>query len=428
MGIESEASSQVAAGRFGRVLIIHPEGNTSANPSLTALIGALLGSGVSVDLRCGTSRAASVKLANVRTVPYGRWLRVVKQLIIDQLCAWGAVLPLAVLEWASYYRGYDLIVGVDRAGVIEAAALGALTRTPYVMMSFEMMFEVETSKRFKRLERRACRGAAAWIVQDEIRAAQLERENELPSDRKILLPLASGGVGVPSEERIRDCLSIPRDKHVAAMIGSLTYWSLAPEVIASTASWPEDWVLLVHERYGQALDLLGRDPEYHKAVESGRVYVSLTPTETVDEMGCVLAGVSAGIALYHPDPRSAYTGLNLQHLGMASGKIATYLRYGIPVVMNEIGLYAAEARMHGFGVVVDGPKDIGAVLRELSDPRWRAVALRYFTQRLDFELYREGLLEALDNCVIDSHPVHTTHNAPARASVTPLTRDRQGTG
>ena len=83
------------------------------------------------------------------------------------------------------------------------------------------MFEDETSARYKSLEKEASKNVAAWIVQDEVRAEQLQRENLLDPSNKILLPLASAGVGVAKTDRLRDRLGIPHDKKVAIVIGSL---------------------------------------------------------------------------------------------------------------------------------------------------------------------------------------------------------------
>jgi hypothetical protein len=93
-------------------------------------------------------------------------------------------------------------------------------------MSFEIMFEKETSKFFKRLERIACRNVSRWFVQDEYRAALLANENGLLIENSVIVPVASRGLGKFAQSRLRDCLGIPTKKKVAMMMGSLLEFSM----------------------------------------------------------------------------------------------------------------------------------------------------------------------------------------------------------
>jgi hypothetical protein len=179
------------------------------------------------------------------------------------------------------------------------------------------------------------------------------------------------------------------------LMGSLASWSMAPEILKSVAAWPEDWVLIVHERYGRTRAALGADYASIGPLLGRRIFVSEAPADKVDDLSSILAGVAVGLAFYQPDYKSYHTGRNLKYLGLASGKISTYLRYRIPVILNEIGLYADEARRHGFGRVVAAPEEIGANLTACLGEDYRSRALAYFRGKLDFDLYREQLWSRL---------------------------------
>ena len=115
----------------------------------------------------------------------------------------------------------------------------------------------------------------------------------------------------------------------------------------------------------------------------------------VDDMGNILAGVSVGLAFYKPEYGrnyyGHYIGKNLEYLGLASGKISTYLRYGVPVIINEVGLYAEEARHFRFGCVVERPEQIKDRLDEISHEGYQQNAIDYFVKKLDFNIYRDKI-------------------------------------
>lgn len=382
---------QVSAQHRRCVLIIDTEGNCFNNPSLKCIIDLLLEEGCRIEVRYPTSPAPMPAQSGVRLLPFGPLVRKLKTAVFSRLCSWRmAVLSVAV-ENLLLYRKYDLVIGVDRQGLIEASILNSLSGTPFVFVSFEIMFESETSSRYKAIERRASRTASLWLVQDEVRAEQLQIENGLQPANRILLPLASAGPGTLSASRLRDRLMIPKEKKVAILIGSVASWSMAGRILRSVARWPEAWALIVHERYGKTREGLGPDLAAVEPLVGRKIFISDTPSAVVDDMGSVLAGVSAGLAFYEPDFKGFHSGRNLKYLGMAAGKISTYLRYGIPVVLNEIGLYAEEARQYQFGIVAESPEMIRDSLDRCLDDRYRVGAREYFSRKLDFNNYREAV-------------------------------------
>jgi hypothetical protein len=295
----------------------------------------------------------------------------------------------------NHKRKYDLVIGVDRQGLIEAGILFRMTNAPFVFFSFEIMFESETSANFKALERTAARLARQWFVQDELRAKHLQRENSLKPADRFILPLASLGGGVASKERLRDKLGVPFEKNVAIIMGSLSGWTMTREIISSVAYWPDDWVLVVHERYGRTTDALAKLGVDLASIPESKVYISSHATMMVDDIGEILAGVSAGLSYYQTDCNSIYTGKNLEYLGLSSGKISTFLRYGVPVIMNEIGLYSDLARKYGFGLVTQDVANIGGSLPLLMNKSWTENARTFFNKYLDFANYQSMVWERL---------------------------------
>jgi len=292
-----------------------------------------------------------------------------------------------------FKKKYDLIVGIDREGLIDAGHYSLFLRIPYVFFSFEIMFSDEVGFNKKQLEKKYSKNVNFWMVQDEVRANCLVEENKLSLDNCFICPVASAGPGEYNQFRLRDTLGIDSKKKVAIMIGSLSEWSMSYEIITSVEKWPEDWVLIVHERYGRANQIV-KDRIGAKYLGT-RIVCSNLNTASLDDMGTILAGVEAGLAFYNPVYTTPYNGKNLKYLGLSSGKIATYLRYGIPVFTNHIGEYADIIQSYKLGVVLEDPDQLGSVLQNMSRTEYSEACRQYFLDNLDANLYMASLCKKI---------------------------------
>lgn len=379
-----------------RVLLIHPEGNTFTNPTLKSLLDLLLDKGVDVTICSWKARGSWPVYRGVQRVVWNRYWARVKKEIHDCFCwdslAYASMFAESILMPANC----DLIVAVDRHGLIDAHYLSRITNVPYVLFSFEIMFESESSSKYKSIERLAGANLKKWFVQDEIRAARLAEENFLDLNNCEIVPLASAGAGCFSLDRLRDRLGIPEEKKVAMFLGTLSEeWTMLRDVLISVSQWPENWCLILHDRYGDTQNSFSKIASNMSSLVGDKIFLSIRPEDCVDQMGGVLAGIDVGLAFYNPDYRNLFTGRNLLYLGLSSGKISTFLRFGIPVIMNEVGLYADLANRCGFGVVVKTPKSIPAALEQVSNPAYAKFAQNFFDQNLDFNLYKERIWLAL---------------------------------
>ncbi|MGZ8935757.1 MAG: hypothetical protein ACXW04_12750 [Methylobacter sp.] len=332
-------------------------------------------------------------------MPYGKLFKFISAVILENICFSPLIWLMVCLENLFIYRNYQLVIGVDREGLIQANMLYRINRTPYIFISFEIMFMDETSRRFKTPEIKASECVAAWLVQDEVRANLLLNENKLKPDKKLLLPLASAGDAEISSPRLRDQLGIPNEKKVAITMGSITSWSMAVDIVKSAIDWPNDWALIVHDRYGKTFKHLNSVLNIIRPYINNKIYISGEACQMVDDMGSILSGVSVGLAFYKPTYDNASTGKNLKYLGLSSGKISTYLRYGIPIIVNEIGLLADEAQKHHFGCAVKSVDQIGIKLNEIDQPSYRENARKYFREHLDFKLHEEKILSYIKKCM-----------------------------
>lgn len=379
--------------------MIHTDGNTFNNPTLSALVEALTKKGFELVIRYQKSPAPMTPRALVELRPWGKWTQRIKNYVYNRACSPVLTKIISDMEALLLGNNFDIVLAVDRIGLIEAAAHRRLFRTPFVLFSFEIMFESETSKRYKMLEREGAKGISHAFVQDEIRQGCLAKENCIDVGLITCVPLASKGLGQPAHPRLRDQLGIPPSKHVAIMIGSLSKWTMAAELIASVRDWPDDWCLVVHERYGRAWELKKKFSSEFGLLEK-RVYWTNDAVESFDDLGKILAGVDAGLAFYRPDFLNPYAGKNLVWIGLSAGKISTYLRFGVPVIMNDIGLFSDYGRKHGFALIADSEYEIGGLLPMISAEHHEN-AIKFFSNHLDFAKYEKTVINIINSASLE---------------------------
>lgn len=294
------------------------------------------------------------------------------------------------------YRGCraGLVIGVDAPGIVPAACVARRLGVRHALISYELLFESETGAAVRTQERDACRGLAFAIVQDEVRGAELARENGIDPELMHYMPVASSGEVTVHRGELRRRLGIPEGCRVAMVIGSTDDWTGFPDLARSIPDWPDDWRLVVHHRYGLR-DELARwvDP-----ADLENVYISTGAVASTRDMGGILGDADLGIALYLPDRQSDLSGRNLECIGMASGKIATFLQFGVPVMVNEIGAMADYVRRRDLGTVIGSVSEVPARLRELdaADDAARARCRAFFAEHLDVRVTGHGVFAAID--------------------------------
>lgn len=379
---------------YKRILIIHPEGNINNNPNLTGLVEILTEGGCLVDIkspRLNIYQNSPCKGASLiyEKVNFHRS----KVGLIDIIGSYKLLFWLFRL-FKKIDNKYDLIIGVDRYGIIEASIIGRLMKVPYGFIPYEIFFAEETSKRFKKIEKEACRGISFAITQDRLRKYHLSRENEIPSEKIFCIPVAGRfAFKGPKEFNLHDKLGIDRNKKIALFIGSVARWTMINELIESLQYWPENWVLVLHDRYS-----IRNAKLFHKNKLNNKLFISNIEIPDVRMMRVILHSADIGIAFYKPDFSGPYTGNNLKYLGLSSGKISTYLQHGLPVLINELGEISDFVKSLRLGFVVEKPTDIPAVLSNFDRNHYSERCIEFFLKRLDLNLFSNKIIELIKTC------------------------------
>lgn len=284
------------------------------------------------------------------------------------------------------YRGpHDVVVGVDPLGICVAARLNQRARRPLSYISFELLFEDETETDYERelkaRERQAVSGCDLFLLQDEGRRDAFCLENGVAAHACELVPVAPVDAHPPRTDYLRDRLGLGPDVAIVLYQGSLYDWSCRHEFEELASYWPDNVRLVIHSREAPRR----RMRKYMAAMEAGgRIRFTAEPVSP-PELAVLTASADVGLASYRTSPDNWYTGDNLKHIGLSSGKISYYAMAGLPVLARSLPSTDRVLEAGGFGASYAKLADsAGALQRILAsrDAMGRA-ARRFYEERLD---------------------------------------------
>jgi glycosyltransferase involved in cell wall biosynthesis len=291
---------------------------------------------------------------------------------------------------------YACVIGVDPDGLILAQSIADGAPLGYFSLELLLWNELVTAElaRVKMREAEISRRAAFVIIQDQARAQLLVKDNKLAWPRVVLLPNTPDG---PARREPSGFWHARFDLDASCRIvlhaGSLGDWTGIESIVDGVACWPSSWRLVIHTRYD------AESSPYVEALRTradpGRVLFSLKPVQR-QEYDALVDGADVGIAFYVPDDASEYTGVNIKTIGLSSGKLAYYLRAGLPVVVSAGSSIAEQVAAAGCGVAVDDAAQVGAALDQIAAGygRYSAAACAFFERHLNL---RRGVREVIEH-------------------------------
>jgi glycosyltransferase involved in cell wall biosynthesis len=281
---------------------------------------------------------------------------------------------------------YRCVLGVDADGLVLAHRLAHGAPLGYISLELLLSHELGTAAeaQLKAQERELSRQARFVVVQDQARARLLADDNDLARDRLVLVPNAPPGPARRKQTRFWHArFDLPADARVVIHSGSLGDWTGVEDIVASVPGWPQPWVLVVHTRYDA--ESSGYVERLRRRADPRRVWFSLKPVPRQD-YDALIDGADVGLAFYVPTGASSFTGSNVQTIGLSSGKLAYYLRAGLPVIVNRAASISADIEADGAGVAVDDARSLGAALQRVASEYdvMSARACAFFEDRLAF--------------------------------------------
>ena len=385
-----------------RIAVFEPHSDFATNPTLVCLAETLTYCGAYIDLFMpvnGHFQMNNSKVSQYRLPPtfsfwkgsirktLGNWLRCVQQKKIDRAFAMDA---------------YDLIIGVDSAGVIKSWKYAKRFNLPLVYLSFEIFFwnELKTEAQIeeKKLECIASKNSDLIIIQDMLRAKLLAAENDLPMGKFEYLPVSPAETSIfKNTNYLRKRYKISPHTTIALHSGAFADWTYAGELIANVKTWPKDFVLVIHAKQRPSSSDM-----YVRAIHQSNlpIILSIDPLP-MREYEQLLASADIGLVLYKPVSRSPYTGKNIQNMGLSSGKFSFYMKYGLPVISINQQCYSEFLEEYDFGINIHSFSEMPHALRILREnyTHYQKEARKLYVEKLDFNIHwpclKNRILEVL---------------------------------
>jgi glycosyltransferase involved in cell wall biosynthesis len=284
---------------------------------------------------------------------------------------------LKMAKWYKIVRGHlkvqnsSAIIGVDPDGILLSCLVAMGLNIPKIYFSLELYFLDEIKSFFGRLYKRAeklCNKYAYFsITQDKNRARLLSEENRIELDRIFILPNSSlGDPQITQSNLIRKMTGIPDSAKIILHVGVLHERVMPIEIAENTIIWPDDWFMIFHSRniFDEKDNLINKIKEIDR---KNRIKFSL---KTVDRslLDELVGSADVGIALYRVGNTPAM-GKNVLNAGLSAGKVAQYLKNGVPLIINDLPIIADIINDYECGIVLNNPEDLHLAISTILDDR-----------------------------------------------------------
>ncbi len=303
-----------------------------------------------------TGLSISVRAVEARDGLF-RWLRVSDRYITTLMPIMPS-LSMALLslrfEHLIQKTDYDLLIGVEKMGLIIAAALGRKKHIPYIYYSLELYVDdhpsIDQFKYLRRPERKANAGGLATIIQDVRRASVLAAANKLQEHHFIYLPVGVVGPAVTflsGDDRKRSDKWLGRI--MILYVGLLTKHRRIEELIQIAGELGEDEYLYLH----------GPDFTSNTEYSSQKKLTISKATLPEGELSTLVATSDIGVALYFNEPT------NDRLTAFSSHKIALYLKYGKPIIVPRNESYEDLMGVYPCGEMIDNISEIPTAIKKI---------------------------------------------------------------
>jgi hypothetical protein len=298
---------------------------------------------------CSKSPAATSNRVNAgRTYERGRFETFVRTRLPAALRRWmrdiyiaqQLLIPLPrFCIWVRRQARSGTLIAADKPSLLASLLAGRIPGIYYSLEATPLREEDSyTYKLLNVLETAYVRLARPWVIcQSRSRADLIQPDRS----RQIIIPVTSDGQSFPRSRFLRDHFSIGPDKKILLIAGGLGSDQMTLEILGQVGGWDPSYVLVLHSASGKyAEEVLAAA---QSDANAGRVL--LTEFNFSIEMAEELIYASADVGIvYYRD-----LGFNHRHTAYSSGKLAAFMRAGVPVIVPEFDEFEAALRQFRFG-------------------------------------------------------------------------------
>jgi hypothetical protein len=168
-------------------------------------------------------------------------------------------------------------------------------------------------------------------------------------------------------------------------------WAGIKKIVASLAVFPEKSTLFLQARSVTKPEFL---PNADSEKLGSKLILSQIPLSTED-YDSLVSEADVGIAWYESEIE------NIHHVGFSSGKVAHYLSWGVPIIINRLPLLDKVVQTYKCGIVIDDIEEIGRGLETIRADyeTYVAGAKKAYRELFDMDKYASDLVECIEAAV-----------------------------
>jgi glycosyltransferase involved in cell wall biosynthesis len=264
---------------------------------------------------------------------------------------------------------FDHIIGVDPIGLIAANNFN-LNINPIIYLSLEINYLFNNSNIFtnwvKSKEKKIHKNCIFTIIQDDLRMKCLCTENDLifENTRYFLLPnsprpkFSTSFIHEPNYFKSKFYLK--QSDFIVLSAGMISDEVHSFDVANSFENMCDNIFLVLHERRSMVL----KNDFYLNSLLDLKVpnlLFSLNPLE-YSKIEIIFKSTDIGLAIYN-----ASYGINYSNILFASGKISHYLKFGKPIIVNDLPEMKKFMNETNCGIVINDFKSIKEAILEIKN-------------------------------------------------------------
>lgn len=264
----------------------------------------------------------------------------------------------ALRRFFTRQTSYDILIGVEKAGLELASDHGHRAGIPVIYYSLELYVDGHPEQErfaWQRASEFACHGRAiGTIIQDCFRWEILRQANHITSDSVFHLP-----VGIAAASRLaeaRHARAAPSSANCRLLsFGVQGHNRYSPQLIAQAHRLPSGMQLQLHgPAHGRDRQLLAQTT----LPANVSLHTELLPEA---DLPALFAAADIGLALYRSDVA------NDRLTAYSSQKVALYLQAGLPVIAFRSEAFADLFSRFPCGEMIDTLDDLGAAAQHITD-------------------------------------------------------------
>ncbi|UZQ55229.1 hypothetical protein OOK60_03900 [Trichothermofontia sichuanensis B231] len=249
-------------------------------------------------------------------------------------------------------------IGIDTNGSIAALIKSRIFKQKMIYLSLELN---EPSK-YKnianflyRFENEALKLSELILIQDQDRFQVLSSYHNISNKQVIYLPNSllindkNNNCTLDHQNYFRNIFNLSEEDwpYLILHAGAIAQEFFSYEIAYAFSKLDQPYALIFHERKqrshkeSQILNI--------KKLNSKNMFLSLNPVD-LSELYMIYSSAHIGLAFYRNDINENYS-----QIVKASGKLAEYLKYGKPVIVNDIPSLSKIVCQYGIGQIVKDP-------------------------------------------------------------------------